>query len=124
MRSALPIAFALLAGTAAAEDDYVRDQNACLVRRVDKSVDSANWSGACKEGYADGEGILQSYRSNGRPYSRYEGGLKKGARDGRGKTTTPSGVEYVGEFHDGKRNGIGALTDSQGVKYEGTWSNE
>lgn len=62
--------------------------------------ETIRWSGACKGGYASGEGTVQWFE-NGRPGDRYEG-----------------------EYQAGKRNGHGIVTMSNGTRIEGDWRND
>ena len=62
--------------------------------------ESVTWSGACKNGFASGKGILK-WTENGKP-----------------------DAEFDGEYANGKRNGPGALITPDGKRTEGTWSND
>jgi hypothetical protein len=62
--------------------------------------ETVEWSGPCKNGFADGEGTLQ-WTENGRPSDR-----------------------YVGEYHDGKRNGQGTVTYRNGETVRGVWRDD
>jgi hypothetical protein len=101
--------------------------------------ESVTWSGACKNGYAQGKGVEQWYR-DGKPGNRIEGefhdgmirrgnvrypngdsydGDLNGGRSGHGIYTSAKGVRYEGEWRDDKRNGRGALSWPNGDRYEG-----
>jgi hypothetical protein len=107
--------------------------------------DSVSWSGSCKDGMEQGQGIEQWFRS-GHPGSRieglfqngqmlqglvtyangdhYEGGLTDGARSGQGIYTSANGRNrYEGQFLDGKQSGHGLLTWGIGHRYEGQFVN-
>jgi len=102
--------------------------------------ESAIWSGACANGFAQGAGILQ-WVHNGKPYEKDEGEWKEGQQSGRGTQDWSSGrydgelrngephgrgvltlqsARYEGEFRDGKPNGVGTVTNLQGV-FTGNW---
>ena len=51
----------------------------------------------------------------------YEGEMKNGLRDGRGKCSYKSGSVYEGEFKDDKRHGKGICRFANGVVYEGEY---
>jgi hypothetical protein len=59
--------------------------------------ESVTWSGACKDGFASGKGILR-WTENGK-------------RD----------VEFDGEYVNGKRNGSGVMITPDGHHTEGEW---
>ena len=67
------------------------------------------WSGACQNGFAQGEGVEQWFQ-NGQPSIRYEGEFRHGKHNGHGVQTFADGSRYEGEFRDGTRNGYGIAT--------------
>jgi hypothetical protein len=102
--------------------------------------ETARWTGACVNGFAQGAGSLQWLRDgkafenddgewdHGRQTGRgkqnwktgsYEGNLLDGEPNGYGVMTLQS-ARYVGEFRNGKPNGEGTVTNFQGV-FSGTW---
>src|SRR5258708_32629581 len=112
-----------VASAHAAEDDgFIQDQNRCLARNsFPQPNETITWTGGCKNGFADGEGIQQWYVNNA-PTFRYEGRMEGGARNGFGKSTASSNSRtYEGEWRDGKFHGKGVLIDPQGNRFEGTW---
>jgi hypothetical protein len=104
--------------------------------------DSVSWNGRCKEGLADGQGILLSY-SKGVLVGGYEGNARDGKFVGRGVMWWANGtryegdwleglpngrgvyvsndVRYEGEFASGRRSGQGTLTTAIGFRYDGQW---
>jgi|SRR5579871_5958131 len=105
---------------------------------------SISWTGPCRNGLADGHGILQWYDDKGAPTSRYEGDTHEGHINGHGVVTFagggryegdfveslfnghgvetwPNGSSYDGGFRDGQRSGQGVYTDASGFRYEGGW---
>jgi len=74
-----------------------------------------SWTGACSDGFADGNGVLSW--SNG---SRYEGEVYVGKRSGKGTLYWSNGDWYEGDFKDGRREGFG--THHYGCK--GTYHGE
>ena len=111
-----------VASAHAAEDDgFIQDQNLCLAQNsFPRPNETVTWTGGCKNGFADGEGIQQWFINNA-PTGRYEGRMEKGAYQGRGKYTQSNGRIFQGEYREGKRLGKGVLTEPQGNRYEGTW---
>ena len=63
--------------------------------------ESVTWSGACKDGYASGQGVLK-WTENGKPDVEYEGGYQNGKRNGHGVMITPDGKRVEGVWIDDK----------------------
>lgn len=82
--------------------------------------ESVKWSGACKDGYADGEGGLEWF-VNHELSSYYKGTMVRGRSHGHGYRKSADGDEYEGGFVDGKREGKGTLLRQGGDSYEGHW---
>ena len=81
--------------------------------------ESVSWSGACREGHADGYGVEQWFK-DGNPGNRIEGEFVSGRSKGRVRVTYPNGAVYVGELDaDGNQYGQGTLTSANGNKYVG-----
>ena len=76
------------------------------------------WSGACKDGYADGKGILEwSLRATGK--WKMEAVLARGELTGEA-TVSYDAVKYIGPFKDGLPNGSGYFMYAKtGDQYEG-----
>merc|ERR1712086_929171 len=53
--------------------------------------------------------------------SKFEGEVKNGEMDGRGKFTMSNNNIYIGEFKDGQFHGKGTLYFPQIGRYEGRW---
>jgi hypothetical protein len=68
------------------------------------------------EGTPNGAGL--SFRSG----ASYEGALRNGKADGKGKWTRPNGSYYEGNFADGLPSGQGKLVSERGVAYEGEFA--
>ena len=63
----------------------VSGATACrIVSPVLQGHERAQWAGPCKNGYADGIGLLRWYLDNQANGDRYEGYWKDGLRDGPG----------------------------------------
>jgi len=86
--------------------------------------DTATWTGGRDtENYADGPGVLQSYKK-GKLDTTFEGTLKKGRiQDGFGKYRGANGITYEGNFANGTRSGRGTMKWADGRIYEGDWAN-
>ncbi|WPZ36983.1 peptidoglycan-binding protein [Thalassobaculum sp. OXR-137] len=81
------------------------------------------WSGACRNGKADGQGQLTwRYVLNGAwQQDSYEGGFQAGRLHGQGVYTWVSGDRYEGGFSDGMATGRGVFSFADGSRYEGDW---
>lgn len=88
-----------------------------------KADETITWSGACKEGLADGQGILQWFEG-GRPAEKLEGTLRDGKPTGHAVTTWPDGERYAGDYQDYRMHGRGIYTFSGGDRYDGEWRDD
>jgi hypothetical protein len=117
------LCLSLSAASLPADEDWIKDQNGCKIANPSpQPVETVTWSGACKEGFAEGQGLMQWYE-DGKPGVRYDGSLARGAPSGQGKLTMPDGSTYEGGWLDGKQNGRGKLSAPGGLGYEGEWKN-
>lgn len=103
------------------------------------------WSGACKDGYADGKGALEwsvwragDYKveavlvhgeiSGGATmtgdFGTYIGTFRRGNPDGQGYFKYASGKLYEGGVVQGKREGAGIFIELDRSRYEGQWKND
>lgn len=95
----------------------------CQVVGTDAGADDkAVWKGPCKDGYADGEGVLIIKR-DGKESSRYEGALVRGVRQGPAYVKYASGSQYEGGYKDGRREGKGVFLSIDGGESQGDWKN-
>jgi hypothetical protein len=105
------------------EEGYISDSNGCKIANPSpRPNETVTWSGACKDGFAEGAGVMQ-WTEDKQPGPRYEGTLVHGALSGEGKLTLPDGSTYEGGWLDGRQNGQGILRSSDGGSYKGTWKN-
>ena len=82
-------------------------------------VDAAmTWSGPCKRGRADGPGTLE-LKLGGKMVERYEGPMRDGAAEGKGKLQWADGTRYEGQFQGGAPSGPGITTFPSGATYTG-----
>lgn len=80
--------------------------------------ETISWSGACKNGLAEGRGSVQWYR-DGMPYERSDGEWRQGKQIGQGTQIWPNG-RYDGGFRDSEPEGKGTLV-LDGVRYQGAF---
>ena len=101
----------------------ISDDRGCKVLNSNPQPnESITWSGNCRDGYADGQGVLQWFK-DGKAGSRYEGNMVNGRSNGKGINTYESGNRYDGDWVDGRRSGNGTMTWANGDRYEGNWAN-
>ncbi len=126
LRILLTVALIQAVPTIAASDDdvqWIADQNGCKVANpMPQPNESISWTGPCMEGFADGDGVL-TFSVDGTPNSRYEGTLRRGWADGRGKLELPDGGRYEGEWKQSAENGMGRRDWADGSSYDGQWRN-
>ncbi len=110
----------------AAEGDkpasYIGEKDCLVLNPSPKDDERIAWSGGCKNGFADGTGVLQFYLKD-QLTSRYEGALGAGKREGKGIFTTPSGVKHVGTYVNNELTGEVDITSAKGDHYHGGWKN-
>jgi hypothetical protein len=113
MKTALSLLLAsCIAQAAHAEDCQV---GKLLPAPVDQSV---HWNGPCKDGYADGTGVLEWTTKDGAT-RRIEGKFAHGAVSGEAKLKVGDKFTYVGSMTDGVPDGEGYLHFATGLRYEG-----
>jgi hypothetical protein len=86
----------------------------------EKPVAGATWKGACKDGFADGEGQLE-WRDQREEKAHYEGGMLRGHRHGAAYISYENGDQFEGHYLNGKRDGHGVLVEAAGTEYDGQW---
>jgi hypothetical protein len=113
MKTALTLLFAASVAQAAHADD-------CQVGKLLPAPDSqsVHWNGPCKDGYADGKGVLEWTTADGAT-RRIEGTLAHGAVSGEAKLKAGDKFTYVGSMTDGVPDGEGYLHFANDLRYEG-----
>jgi hypothetical protein len=107
------------APTGAADKHWIADAQGCKVyNRSPLAKESVTWSGACVDGYADGDGKL-SWFQDGKPNGIYAGRMSAGRLDGMGIYHYQSGDQYEGGFYAGEYDGHGVYRFANGNRYEG-----
>jgi hypothetical protein len=124
-RFARAIAFALMLSplaVSAADDDvsWIADNNGCKIANpFPQPGETVTWSGGCKDGLADGEGMMQWF-IDGKPLDMYEGTVKEGWAEGKG-TLIREGGRYSGDWKRSMQDGNGRFDAPDGSWYEGQW---
>ena len=144
------VLFVLGVGISAAQSALAQDVRDwigapdCRLAAVEPAPAQApTWRGGCKDGYADGKGVLEWRSGEGKAYrlaasfsagqvagegelryptgTVYTGTLRNGVPDGHGYYVYPDGGQYEGELRMGRRNGIGEMIYPSGTDYKGQW---
>jgi hypothetical protein len=119
--TALLAAFCSAAARADDTTAWIADERGCKAANPFPQLEeSITWSGACKDGFADGEGVLV-FLLRGREHSRFTGTLVLGWAQGRGVLQFPDGSKYQGEWAKSQENGQGRREWPDGSWYEGAW---
>jgi len=122
--SAIPILLAVSFHAQSAQPNWIADsRTGCKVWNASPQPnESVSWSGDCKNGLAQGSGVLQWF-INGKPDSRDEGEFKDGKLHGRAISIFHNGNRHEGEYKNHKRDGRGIMTYANGNRYEGEFKN-
>lgn len=85
------------------EGNFIKDpKSGCLVwLKHTFSEDMVQWSGGCKDGFADGKGTMIGY-TNGKQTCKYVGELRNGKPNGKGSFTFWGDRKLKGNFRDGE----------------------
>jgi hypothetical protein len=113
------------ASASAAGDDinWIADSHGCKVANTfPRPGETITWTGKCKDGYADGDGVLQWFL-NGQLDDRFEGHLAMGWAEGRGALAKTDGGKYIGDWKHSMQEGSGRYEAPDGSWYQGEWKN-
>lgn len=93
---------------------------------VPEPNDIATWSGVCREGYVEGEGVLAWHApvKESIAHHVYVGHMQRGKLHGYGVYTWPDGSRYDGMWNRDNRHGKGVYTQPDGARYDGQWKND
>jgi hypothetical protein len=120
------LCLALACGTAGAADAPSHPSwygpSDCRIAPVDAPpISELRWSGPCRDGYAEGRGVL-SWRSREGYRQTLEGTLVRGEIRGEATLKWDDGASYVGSFAGGRPHGQGYFRGPKG-QYEGEYVN-
>lgn len=109
------------AGAVAAERLFADTRQGCQVWDLYPDArKTVAWEGPCKDGYADGVGVLSWYsgaRLEGRQTATFVAGRAQGA----GEILWENGRRFTGTFKDGLADGPGRFVWTDGRRYDGDW---
>lgn len=98
---------------------WLADDKGCkVVNAHPKPDETVIWNGACVDGWADGEGVVQWF-SKGQSGQHYSGSVKRGIYDGQGSLRMVDASEYTGHFVHGLLQGFAKAQWPNGNRYEG-----
>lgn len=114
-----------LSSSAMASGGWVKDRNSgCKVWfSHPRSSMTITWSGACRDGKANGKGILQ-IQNDRKDYGRFKGDLLDGKLHGFGKYVSERGYTYEGQFKNSKKDGQGKFIWADGKIYDGLYQDD
>jgi hypothetical protein len=117
------LAVPALAETGRPPTQWIVDPNSkCKVANAFPSAaETISWSGQCKDGYAEGQGVAQWYKAKKPTLKKYVGEMHAGFMNGKGVFTQSNGDTLDGTFKDGSLNGEGKAVWFNKNKYEGQW---
>jgi hypothetical protein len=118
MRHAVSLSLLLLSGANSMAQNgptYLGASDCRIADPTPKLEKKVSWSGACKDGYADGAGVLL-WIVKDQPGDRYEGTLVKGMPEGDGVYFYINHSSFKGAFKNGRRQGEGVVTYANGSK--------
>jgi hypothetical protein len=105
------------------EVNWIADSKGCKVANTfPRPGETITWSGTCKDGFADGDGVLQWFL-DGNQDDRFEGHLTMGWAEGRGTLAKAEGGTYVGDWKHSVQEGTGRYDAPDGSSYQGEWKN-
>ncbi|NYZ13620.1 hypothetical protein HL658_13780 [Azospirillum sp. RWY-5-1] len=117
-------AFVILPAASWAEQPVADPDTGCQIRDHYPDPGRAiRWTGACKDGFANGFGVLH-WTQDGRPDGHVEGTYLDGRLEGRARVAWTDGRRLVGSFVGGLMNGQGSFRWPDGRRYDGDWKDD
>lgn len=130
MKSAAGLLVLCTLSAAACADEaagFVGEPGCRVARPMLGANESVLWKGACKDGFADGAGVLERNQQGvilNTLAASYEVTMAQGRISGDGKLKYKNGDTYTGSFKDGRRDGKGYTSFADGDQYEGGYKND
>lgn len=93
-----------------------------VVNMTGKEGVKPGWTGGCRDGRAEGRGILEWHDRKKKVVAHYDGDIKAGMMHGDGYLRLDDGTQYEGGFAEGRYQGQGTLLNIMG-RYDGEFVN-
>jgi hypothetical protein len=92
-----------------------------LVNTTGQAGAKATWKGACRDGRAEGRGIVEWHNWKNQLLVHFDGDIKAGLMHGDGYQRLEDGTQYEGNFAEGVFHGAGTLVNMLG-RYDGQFA--
>lgn len=113
------IGFGIATHCGATEPDAYIGAPSCRIAALEPAPGSeVRWSGQCKDGFAQGKGVLV-WRGSDDVERKLDATLAAGQVQGPATLTMPDGGKYIGTVTHGVPDGQGYFQDANGMQYEG-----
>ena len=124
MKTAILVVTLLAASStlAAAPESTIGEPDCKVLNPSPATQKKFTWSGACKDGYADGPGTLEWFVGS-KLTSHKEGSMTRGALQGEGYIRWADGTQYEGGLRKSTPHGEGIEQLLDKTRYEGGWKN-
>ena len=100
---------------------WIADKNGCRVwNSTPDPGDTVSWSGPCKDGLANGYGVLV-WLLDGQLDETYVGVLTGGHYTGYGTQIWRTGATFSGSYLNDRASGWGTYRDPDGAEHSGNW---
>ena len=120
-----PLLLGAAFSASAAEPGWIAEPgNGCKVWNPNPQPDeSIHWTGGCRDGMADGDGVLTWYgQDKSKETERETGRFQRGRMNDRhGSQINSTGVKITGAWVEGRLRGRAVLTGPNGEHYAGSW---
>jgi hypothetical protein len=112
----------LRTGAGPGSNHLSRNPNCRIAGLVPPPAQPVVWKGGCRDGYADGKGVLE-WKPADKPALVVEGVMAKGQFAGEATLRDSTGLTYIGTLLDGQPHGNGYFKYPDGARYEGGVAN-
>jgi len=115
------VAALLIPALSHAADEWITDDKGCKVQHRNRGpLQASTWSGACRDGFAEGRGLFQLHMGGVMTMS-HDGEAKAGRFTGPGVRVLQMDTRYEGNFVDARLEGPGQITYADGTEVKGSF---